>query len=477
MVRDPVHGHGGLAVVAEVVWRTSGDPLIYDQIAYPGPVPDPVPGQYLARDDDTVPDLPLYQDPGEEPLDHYAGYDVFRAGPAWQPEAAWPERPVSDESWPPWSSRGPVRRIITGGRPARSVVGLLAVAAAALGFAVVIATGRMTHSLPSSTLPGSTVTPGAATPGMAAPTASGGTDARPPATRPPVTQAQAQQVLATYTSTNNIANAQASQARLATVETGSSLAIDAGIDQANRASGSAPYPAYGPAHATYYIPLESPGYPRWFAVQVQNALASAPGQVINSEYLVFTQDTPGAPWKDAIEPFILPGATPPRVAIDASGYATAVTATAASLTLSPATAGEATATALDNGAGEPASPGNLADQQALAALGREFPGTSSETDRHSATAEPVFGLRTINGGALLFYDVAAQVTVTAQAGSTLPLNVPGFLSPGNPAARATLDYLEQFAGYDPPAPGAGQGAQEPAPSIVAEYSGITGAAR
>jgi len=434
--------------------------LIYDQAAYPASGLDPVVDQYLARVSDTVPDLPPYRDPGKESLDHYAGYDDFRAASPWQPEAAWPERPVSDESWPPQSPRGPIRRIITGGRPAWSVVGLIAVAVAGLGFAAVIATGRTNHPLPSSALPGGTVAPGA----------------RPPAMRPPITQAQAQQVLAAYTSTNNMANAQADRAWLATVETGSSLAIDAGIDQAKKASGSAPYPAYGPAHASYYIPLEpSDGYPRWFAVQVQNAFASAPGQVVNSEYLVFTQGTPGAPWKDAIEPFILPGATPPQVAIDAHGYATAVTANDAGLALPPATVGEATATALDNGAGEPASPGNLADQLALADLSREFRATSSETDRHSAAAEPVFGLRTIGGGALLFYDVAAQVTVTAQAGGTLSLNVPGFLPPGNQAAQATLDYLEQFAAYDPPAAGAGQATQEPAPPVVADYSGITGA--
>ena len=56
------------------------------------------------------------------------------------------------------------------------------------------------------------------------------------------------------------------------------------------------------------------------------------------------------------------------------------------------------------------------------------------------------------------------------------MNVPGFLSPGNPVAQATLDYLEQFATYDPMA-GSGQGTRQPTPSVVADYSGITGAAQ
>jgi hypothetical protein len=447
-------------------------PVTYDQTVYPDIEPAPAPDEYLGLDDylaaanETVPDLPRYQGPGpapgrdpdQEPLDDYAGYDDFRRGPA--------------RSWRGSPGRIPFRDIAAAGRPPWRVVAVTAVAAAALGFAVVVATGRVNHSLPPTALPGGTAAPGTPAAGTPAP----GTAT--PATRPPITQAQAQQVLATYTMTNNMANARASQSQLATVETGSSLAIDAGIDQVKKAAGSAPYPAYGPAQASYYIPLEpSDGYPHWFAVQVQNALASAPARVINTEYLIFTQPAPGAPWKNAIEPFILNGSTPPPVAIGANGYATAVTANEAGLALSPATASQATATALDTGAGGPAVPANLADQQALAALRREFPATSSETDRHIAAAEPIYGLRTTGGGALLFYDVAAQLTVTAQGGGTLPLNVPGFLSPGNPAARATLSFLEQFATYDPPGSGAGQGTRGTAPSVVADYSGITGVAR
>jgi hypothetical protein len=470
-------------------------PVTYDQTVYPDAEPDPALDEYLALDDATVPDLPPYREQGQglgwepapEPLDDYAGYDDVQSGLAGQAEAAWRERRRQDESWAPRFRRGPGRGIAAGGWPAWRVVGVTALAAAALGFGVVIVTGRVNHSLPSSALSGGTAVPASTAPASTAPAstapgtaspagpgASGTAGRQPPATQAPITQAQAQQVLATYTSTNNVANAQASQSRLATVETGSSLAIDGGIDQVQHASGSAPFPPYGPANASYYIPLESPGYPHWFAVQVQNALASAPGQVINSEYLVFTQAAPSAPWKDAIEPFIVSGATPPQVAIGPNGYAIAVTANDAGLALSPATASQATATALDLGAGDPATPANLADQQALADLRREFPATSFETDRHFAATEASFGLRTVDGGALLFYAVAAQVTVTAQGNGTLPLNVPGFLSPGNPVARATLDFLEQFATYDPPG-AAGHGPQGSAPSVVADYSGITSA--
>ena len=49
----------------------------------------------------------------------------------------------------------------------------------------------------------------------------------------------------------------------------------------------------------------------------------------------------------------------------------------------------------------------------------------------------------------------------------LHVTVPGFLSPRQSLGRATVDYLEQFAAYDPPA---GQGS----PGVIADYSAITG---
>ena len=80
-----------------------------------------------------------------------------------------------------------------------------------------------------------------------------------------------------------------------------------------------------------------------------------------------------------------------------------------------------------------------------------------------------FALQTSDGGALVFYTDAAQVTITPPAGAQLQLTVPGFYSPGQGLAQARVSYLEQFAAYDPPA-GAGGTAR-----VVASYSAITGA--
>jgi hypothetical protein len=363
-------------------------------------------------------------------------------------------------------------------------------AAAAIGSGVVIsATGGMSRSAsglpifspgpgvtasPAMTSPGTAgrsaagqpSAPGASRPGMTSPgmTAPG---AGAPARRPPITRAQAQQVLTAYTTANNTANATASDPLIATVETGSSLAIDQGLYRGQRARKAPGFPAFAPVSARYYIPLEDPAsYPHWFAVRVSNAPVARPGTVTSREYIVFTQATAGGPWLDALEPFLRAGMSPPPVALDANGYATAVTAGAPGLALPPGGVSAATAAARDSGTGQPAAPGTLAIDKARAAVRGQLPHGSTAATRHAGTTERVFGLRTADGGALLFYDVAARLTVTAPAGSPLRLDVPGWVAASEGISQARLGYLEQFATYDPP------GAKGTQAAVIADYSGI-----
>ena len=165
--------------------------------------------------------------------------------------------------------------------------------------------------------------------------------------------AQAQQVLANYTTQNNQANAQRSDTELATVETGSSYAIDAGLYRAQAAQNAAPYPAFGPQGALYYIPRQT-AYPRWFVAQVSNAYLSNPKKVTGTEYVLFTQAAPGAAWKNAIEPYRLSGASVPQVAVGADGLATPVERQGTtSLAVSPGRIGQLTAASLDGPARSP----------------------------------------------------------------------------------------------------------------------------
>jgi hypothetical protein len=435
----------------------------------PGNEPVPPPGAEYGQHGYQV-DQPPPQPP-QPPNQGYRqqGYLVSQPAPPLATDVRREQPPPPDEAWmsgltDPYG----IPRPPAAARPPKwLLVGVSALAATGLGLGIVMLAHRGHHSLSSSALPTGTTLPRGST------NSPRGTAAASPATaaKPPLTQSQAQRVLASYTTTNNTANAQDNQSLLATVESGSSFAIDSGIYDAKRATQATGSPAYGPASASYYIPLEAPAtYPHWFAVRVQNALLSAPGKVVQTEYLVFTQASAGARWLNSMEPFVLPSATTPSVALNASGYATAVPASASSLTLPVATASGATAAAFDSGSGKLANPGNLADGQDMAAFKKSLPSHTSITIAHSASTDPVFGLRTTDGGALLFYDVGARLTLTAPPGSTLRVNIPGFVSTGGKATDLTLSYLEQFATDDTPA-GGGTPAR-----VIADYSGLVGSA-
>ncbi len=191
----------------------------------------------------------------------------------------------------------------------------------------------------------------------------------------------------------------------------------------------------------------------------------------STEYLLFTQASPGGPWLNTLEPYLLSGASAPPVVTGTDGLATAVAPDAADA-VAPGDLPAVTATALDTAGGARpavADPGNLADQADQGQWRADVPG-STVTDTHAPASGGVgqeFALLTTGGGALVFYTDAATVSLTPPAGTMLHVTVPGYLSPGEALSQATVDYLEQFAAYDPPA---GQGA----PGVVADYSAITG---
>jgi hypothetical protein len=400
--------------------------------------------------------------------------DGFGLGPSanrWRPppppaDERWRE---GGERWPQggqeeWDDDGPDR-----GRwliPAAVAVAGAAIGAAivmfALGHARAAGTTSPTTGASSSAGPAGTAGTGG-TGGAASSTAGAGLA--------PLTLAAARSVLSAYTAANNSANARRSAATLATVETGGSYAIDAGLYTVQAAAGAAPYPAFTPVAATYYIPqAEAADGTRWFVVQVSNAFSADPKKVTSTEYLLFTQAASGA-WQNAVEPYLVAGADAPQISLGGDGLATAVSGTATSLAVPPGQLAERTAASIDGtGTGVTvADPGALADRSDQTFWRGKLP-TATVTDTHAAAtgaAGQTFALRTANGGALVFYTDAADLAITPPAGSVIHLNVPGLYSSTQALSRAGLSYLDQFAADDPPA-GAGT------PSVVAEYAGVTG---
>jgi hypothetical protein len=310
----------------------------------------------------------------------------------------------------------------------------------------------------------------AATPSQQAPgVRSGGT--APVAAEPAaLTKAAAERILASYWQVNNTANESRSDTLLKTVEAGSSYSMDAGTYQMGRVTDPAnrQYTAFTAQNATYYVPRQPAGvYPRWFVGRVTYASLAAPQHATGAGYVLFTQAAMNAPWKNDLEPYMLPGTGPgPFIQTDPQGYAMAASASdEAGLSVTSAQIQEATAESLDGSSATVKNPGNLADLRDEAYFSGKLPAGSTDTDKHSTWGR-VFALKTAGGGVLAFYALTAQLTLASPPGQTFRVSIPGFYSSSQTLTSATIGYAEQFTAYIPP--------DQANPQILADASGITG---
>jgi hypothetical protein len=285
-----------------------------------------------------------------------------------------------------------------------------------------------------------------------------------------LTKAAAARILASYWQVNNTANESRSDTQLKTVEAGSSYRMDAGTYQMGQVTDPAnrQYTAFTAQNATYYIPRQPAGvYPRWFVARVTYASLAAPQHATGAGYVLFSQAARNAPWKNVLEPYMLPGTGPgPVIETDAHGYAIAASASdEAGLRVTSAQIQEATAESLDGSSATVKNPRNLADLRDEAYFGGKLPAGSTDTDEHSASGR-VFALKTAGGGVLAFYALTAQLTLAPPPGQTFRVSIPGFYSSGQILTSVTIGYAEQFATYIPP--------YQASPQVLADASGITG---
>jgi hypothetical protein len=396
------------------------------------------------------------------------GWQEFGPPPGWADEGVfiaddndgqreWDTGPAS-----PAPPCGTPRNHLARRLPAR----LIAAIALVLLCTTVIAFVRFTrnHTIRISPADNPAATASQPTPGVR----NGGT---PPAAAEPaaLTKAAAERILARYWQVNNTANESRSDTLLKTVEAGSSYRMDAGTYRMDRVTDPAnrQYTAFTAPNATYYIPRQPAGvYPRWFAARVTYASLAAPRHATGAGYVLFTQAAKYAPWKNVLEPYLLPGTGPgPFIETDVHGYAIAASASDdAGLSVTSAQVQEATAGSLDGSSTMVKNPGNLADLRDEAYFSGKLPAGSTDTGKHSAWGR-VFALKTAGGGVLAFYALRAQLTLAPPPGQTFQVSIPGFYSSSQTLTSATIGYAEQFATYIPP--------DQAAPQILADASGIT----
>ena len=216
---------------------------------------------------------------------------------------------------------------------------------------------------------------------------------------------------------------------------------------------------------------KSRDWPHFFAVRVRYADLDSPPHVTGTGYLVFAQASPGAPWKDVIEPYLITAVTPaPAIAVDAQGYAQPVSITSGSgLSAALGQIQPDTIMWLDREAAagaDPADTGGLSDLRDVIFWRGELP-SGTVTNTHTAGPGPAFGLRTEGGGALFFYSLDVRLRLLPPPGDTCRVTIPGYYSPSQALRSATAGYIEQFAAFDP---ARGKGG----PRAVAAASSIAG---
>jgi hypothetical protein len=312
----------------------------------------------------------------------------------------------------------------------RSTVYRLLVAAAALG---IVATAGC----------------GSKDPAGASATPSGGTFAQ-------VTRAEAEQHIAAYVDLNNRANAALEEKRLAEYEAQASLAIDEASYRAKRQGNVAATTSFIYMDTTLAIPRVE-AYPRWFVLKGHQKKAD--GQVVQRwAYLLFRQEKAGGPWMQVTKAVGFDGdAAPEEIKTDGNEVATAAPIDASDLVVAPKDLGTRL---VKRATGE-----ENATEKAMFTQGDSW--TKSITDlrlkmsRYAkvtyqaapATQYTTYGVRTVDGGALVFttilikerYDVYKGSWVTDETGI-------GFLKKGV-QYRTFLEkqHLSSLLVYIPPA--------------------------
>ena len=154
------------------------------------------------------------------------------------------------------------------------------------------------------------------------------------------------------------------------------------------------FPPFTYTASTFYIPRQR-GYPRWFAVDATS------GKTRHA--LLFVQDKSGGPWLLSADPF--PTTALSGIALDKDGYAKAVDPDDTHTELSPEkVAGEHAASLTTGATGMAPGPFTSDSRNALVKVqtGLSHRGVTLTTD-FQPDRQRVFALRTIDGGALVWY--------------------------------------------------------------------------
>ncbi|WP_435614954.1 hypothetical protein [Streptomyces coelicoflavus] len=266
---------------------------------------------------------------------------------------------------------------------------------------------------------------------------------------PSATRAEAAKALEQFTTAYNEAD-KAYDAELDADRTTGALAA---IDSARLEAGAANHPDGNPTHtpleltdAKFTIPAKA-GWPRWF---VADTKANKGGD--SRWLLVFTRDGLKDTWEAAYLTLVAPGKVP-EFKTDADGWAEAVPANAADVSVPPGELSKGYTTYLQDGGKTFADGTHTSSWRGLRAKRSTRPGLATQYIDEPLTNGDYapLALRTKDGGALVFFTTRHFEKQTAARGASVPTPNKDVLAltDGEIKQSLTMEFVSNEVALDP----------------------------
>jgi hypothetical protein len=253
-------------------------------------------------------------------------------------------------------------------------------------------------------------------------------------------------------------------------------------------AGGTPVPRYRYDSPALYVPRLLPEGPQWFVASARRTTAD--GKDPQNVLMGFVQSKPNQRWRLSLSTLLDKKQKPPKIAVDAQGYAKALATFDAKLLIPPRVVPSIQATLAEEGpqnvaadvmaTGKHTTDYYSADQKSTkskaAKKTKKSPGLRIDTV-YATTSFPIFPLATVDGGGIVLYALSRD-TVTAKPNKKKsggpPLPVPKealpFISPERVQSEIDVNETLQFAALVPPK--ADKGERQAKATIIASDGGI-----
>lgn len=288
---------------------------------------------------------------------------------------------------------------------------------------------------------------------------------------PSATQGEAARALEDFTTAYNKADKAYDQSQDASRVTGALADIDGG----KLRSGAKLNPSGNPNHVAlkltdveYTIP-EKAAWPRWFVADA----AANKGNATDRWLFVFTRDGLTDLWEVSFLT-VVPGDDMPEFQKDENGHAQVVQPNDAQLSVEPAQLPDRYVTYLKEDSALFADGPYTSEERSQRRQNARKPGLARQYIDEALTNgdyAPV-GLRTTDGGALVFFTTRTYQKQTAAQGVNIPVNDPAVraLMTGEPKQSLTLEFVNNQAVLDPAKTKSDQQVR-----VLSQVGGLTGA--